>query len=186
MRTGYARDVSLDDHRLTLEVNLMGPITGMLAALPRFKAQGRGHLFTVCSMTSFVPFPGIASYAAGKHALRAFHHSLALEERDSPLRFTIFHPAAVETPMLEQEALDDAAALAFSEKTYSAEHVAGLIAKAIDEQPSETVMPAAFGRFMRLAAAFPGLTRKLIIDGEAHGRRVQAQRRQKQWTLWWD
>jgi len=55
----------------------------------------------------------MASYAGTKHALRAFHHGLALEERNGPLHFTIIHPPATETAMLEQEAHDDAAILAF-------------------------------------------------------------------------
>src|SRR5882762_4579062 len=102
VHTGYARDVSLEQHQQTLDTNFMGPVAGMLAALPRFKRQGSGHPTTICSMTAYLPFPGLASYAAAKHALRAFHHAVALEERHSSIEFTIVHPTATETPMLEQ------------------------------------------------------------------------------------
>ncbi|MEW6631051.1 MAG: SDR family oxidoreductase, partial [Pseudomonadota bacterium] len=114
VHTGFAANVSVEKHRHTLDTNFMGAAIGMLAALPRFKAQGSGHLVTVASMVAFLPFPGIASYAAAKHALRAFHHALAIEERRSPVSFTIVYPTATETPMLEQEAQDDAMALAFA------------------------------------------------------------------------
>lgn len=179
LSTGYARNVTLDQHRLQLEVNVMGPITGMLAALPRFRQQGHGHLVTTGSMSSFVPHPGLASYAASKHALRAFHHSLALEERDGPVRFTIVHPAAIETPMLKRVAqmTDDSAAVSFAERTYSADQVARLFVRAIDTQPLEVVMPAGFGHFMRLGAAMPGLVRRLIIQAEKKGSKILAQRR---------
>jgi short-subunit dehydrogenase len=175
---GYARDLPLSQHRMTLDVNVMGPVTGMLAILPRFKSQGYGHLVTVASMTSFIPFPGLASYAAGKHALRAFHHSLALEERSSPIKFTIFHPASVETAMLDAQiaAKDLSTALAFSEKSYTARHVAELIIKAMDENALETVMPARLGRLTRFAAGLPKQFRKILIQGETKGRSALAQR----------
>ena len=114
VRTGLARNVSIADHQATIDTNFMGPLTGMIGALRLFREVGAGHLVTVCSMTSFMPFPGLASYGASKHALRAFHHGLALEERHGAIDFTIVHPTATDTPMLAQEAADDDAAMALS------------------------------------------------------------------------
>src|SRR6202011_4980672 len=105
-------------------------MNGMLATLPRFLQQGFGHFVTVCSMTAFLPFPGLSSYAAAKHALRAFHHSLALEQRDSPLKFTIVYPTSTETPMLEQEA-QSGLKLAFASPSMSAESAAKIILEAM-------------------------------------------------------
>ena len=82
VHTGRSHNVSIEAHQQTMDVNFMGPLKGMMAALPRFKRQGSGHFVTVCSMTAFLPFPGINSYAASKHALRAFHHGLAHGEND--------------------------------------------------------------------------------------------------------
>ena len=177
VHTGYARDVSLEQHRQTIEVNLLGPLTGMKLALPRLQAQGSGHLLTVCSMTAFLPMPGMASYAGTKHALRAFHHGLALEERDGPLHFTIIHPPATETAMLEQEAHDDAAILAFTTKSVAPEVVAAAIIKAIVERPVEVVKPTLFGNLLRLFGAIPGVMRSSIDGAEAKGRKQLATRR---------
>ena len=177
IHTGHARDVALEQHRRTLEVNFLGPLTGMKAALPRFKAQGSGHFLTVCSMTAFLPMPGMASYAGSKHALRAFHHGMALEERGTPLHFTIVHPPATETPMLDAEAKDDSAVLAFSEKTVSADAVADTLLRAIRDRPLEVVMPAAFGKFLRLLGAHPGIIRRMIDRAEAKGRKLLDVRR---------
>src|ERR1700678_3174434 len=137
VHTGYARDVPVKKHEHTLATHFMGPLIRMLAALPRFRRQGSGHLVTICSMTAFLPFPGIASYAAAKHALRAFHHALVLEERDSPIAFTIVHPTSTETPMLDKEAEDDAMALAFAGQSMTAEQVAETILKAIKSKTVE-------------------------------------------------
>ena len=141
VRTGFARNVSLADHQLTMSTNFMGPLTGMLGALRRFRAAGSGHLVTVCSMTSFLPFMGIASYGASKQALRAFHHAVALEERHSGIDFTIVHPTSTDTPMLEQEAADDDAAACFMTESVSAETVADTVIEAIKAKAIEVCMP---------------------------------------------
>lgn len=178
VRTGYARDVSIANHQQTLDVNYMGPLKGMMAALPRFKAQGSGHFLTVCSMTAFLPFPGIASYAAAKHALRAFHHALALEERHGPLKFTIVHPTSTETPMLEQEARDDALALAFAVPTVTAQHVASVIVDALDSDAVEVFMPPSRARAVRLVGTNPRALRKLVEKNEIIGaKNLRARRR---------
>jgi NAD(P)-dependent dehydrogenase (short-subunit alcohol dehydrogenase family) len=141
VETGFARDVSVARHQRTISTNFMGPLTGTLAALRRFRAQGHGHVVTVCSMTALLPFPGLASYAASKHALRAFHHAVAIEERHSAIDFTIVHPTAVETPMLEQEARDDSSAFAFVAEPVSPMVVAETILAAIDDRAVEVFMP---------------------------------------------
>ncbi len=177
VHTGYARDVSIDRHGATILTNFMGPLTGMLKVLPRFKAQGAGHLVTVCSMTAFLPFPGIASYAAAKHALRAFHHGLMLEERHGPVAFTIVHPTATETPMLDQEAQDDAVAMAFAGPSVTAETVAEVILKAIRLRSVEIFMPPERGRVVRRVGTSPRALRALVERNEVIGAERQRERR---------
>jgi NAD(P)-dependent dehydrogenase (short-subunit alcohol dehydrogenase family) len=169
VHTGRAENVSLANHQQTTDVNFMGPMRGMLTALPRFKRQGRGHFVTVCSMTAFIPFPGLASYAAAKHALRAFHHALALEERNGPLKFTIIHPTSTETPMLEAEAGSDEAHLAFASTPVTAEFVAEVILKAMDKNAVEIFMPPERARTVRLLGTSPRSLRKMIDRGEQVG-----------------
>ena len=169
VHAGRAENVAIEDHRRTMDVNVMGPLTGMLTTLPRFKAQGSGHFVTVCSMTAFLPFPGIASYAAAKHALRAFHHGLALEERDGPLSFTIVHPTSTETPMLEQEARSDEVNLAFASRPVTAEFVGEVILNAMDRKTLEVFMPPERARTVRMVGANPRSLRKLVERGEAVG-----------------
>ena len=109
IHTGYARDLTVEQHRDVIEVNLLGTITGVLAALAHMTARGRGHIVNVCSMTSFLPLSGYATYGATKHGIRAFHHSIALEERGGPVTFSIVHPPSTRTPMLEREMADPSA-----------------------------------------------------------------------------
>ena len=169
VHTGRAENVTVKDHQQTMDVNFMGPLKGMMAALPRFKRQGRGHFVTVCSMTAFLPFPGIASYAASKHALRAFHHGLALEERETPLKFTIIYPTSTETPMLEQEARSDEVALAFAGPSVTPEFVGAVILDAMEKGSVEVYMPPERARTVRLVGTNPRSLRKWAIAGEETG-----------------
>ena len=174
IHTGNAVSLSMAQHRHMVEVNLLGTMTGILTALPRMKARGSGHIIDICSMTSFLPLVGYASYAGTKHAMRAFHHSVAIEERDSPIAFSIIHPPSTRTPMLEQEMADPTSVIAFAEKSYSAEDVAKVIIDAIRKQPVEVVFPPVAGRLQRLVGAFPHLMHFAIPLVEASGRRKRA------------
>jgi NAD(P)-dependent dehydrogenase (short-subunit alcohol dehydrogenase family) len=176
VETGFARDVSIESHLRTLTTNFMGPLTGTLAALRRFRAQGHGHIVTVCSMTALLPFPGLASYGASKHALRAFHHAVAIEERHGPIDFTIVHPTAVETPMLEQEARDDSSAFAFVAAPVSATFVAETILAAIDDRALEVFMPPDGADDILKLGAHPEDLRAVFDRAEQYGREVQRRR----------
>ncbi|MDI6029045.1 SDR family oxidoreductase [Corticibacterium sp. UT-5YL-CI-8] len=177
VHTGFARDVPIAKHQHTMDTNFMGAATGMLAALARFKAQGFGHITTICSMNGFMPFPGLASYAAAKHALRAFHHAVAIEERNSPVIFTIVYPTATETPMLEKEAEDDAMALAFAGNSVTPDHVAAIILKAIKRKSLEAYIPAERGKFVRRIGVNPRGLKALFERNEIIGaERLKARR----------
>jgi NAD(P)-dependent dehydrogenase (short-subunit alcohol dehydrogenase family) len=176
VETGFARDVSVERHQRTLTTNFMGPLIGTLAALRRFRAQGHGQVVTVCSMTALLPFPGLASYGASKHALRAFHHAVAIEERHSEIDFTIVHPTAVETPMLEQEARDESSAFAFVAHPVSAMFVAETIVAAMDDRAIEVFMPPEGADDILKLGAHPEDLRAVYDSAEQYGRDVQRRR----------
>ncbi|TWB31056.1 short-subunit dehydrogenase [Nitrospirillum viridazoti] len=176
--TGNARDVPVAHHQRTININFMGPLTGSLATLERFRAQGHGHVVTVCSMVSFMPFPGIASYGASKQALRAFHHALAFEERNTGVDFTIVHPTATETPMLEQEERDDACGFAFLADPVSPEFVAETVVTAIRRKSIEVFMPPEQAKVIRSLGTDAPRMRKLYAQMEEIGRSAQHERRQ--------
>jgi short-subunit dehydrogenase len=149
----------------------------MLTILPRFQAEGQGQFVTVCSMTAFLPFPGIASYAAAKHALRAFHHGFAIEQRSSPFTFSIIHPTATETPMLDQEAESDEAPLCFSSVPVTADYVASVVLDAMDKKRVEVFMPPERAKTVRLLGTNPRRLKAMVEMGEAVGAdRLKARR----------
>jgi short-subunit dehydrogenase len=169
--TGLAKDLTPQQHRDIVEVNLLGTIMGTCTAIEQMSAHGHGHIISVCSMTSFLPLPGYATYCGSKYGLRAFHHSVALEERDGPIDFTIIHPPSTRTDMLDQEMADPACAISFAEKSYAPEQIAKTVVDAVVSKPVEVVFPPLAGRVQRIAVVFPRLMRCVIPLAEARGRR---------------
>lgn len=179
VHTGWARDLSLAAHRQTMDTNFFGAVIGMMTALPRMKAQGSGHLISVSSMNAFIPYPGIASYASAKHALRAFHAAVAIEERASPVAFTLIYPTATETPMLEKEAKDDALALAFSGTPIRAATVAEAIVGALTSKPVEIFIPPERGEAVKRLGIDPAALLSYVETNEPIGReKLKARRAQ--------
>ena len=170
IHTGYARDLTMAQHRDMVEVNYLGVVGGVMAALPLMREQGHGQIVDVCSMTSFLPLTGYATYGGTKHAMRAFHHSVAIEERGGPVAFTIIHPPAVRTPMLEQEMADDSSVLAFAERSVAPSEIAEAIVDAFATRPVEIIFPKLMGRVQQLAGVFPSLMREVIPRTEARAR----------------
>jgi len=173
---GATGDVPLEAHEHTFKVNVFGPMLGSLAVMPYFREQGAGHIATVCSMTAFLPLPGLVSYAASKHALRAMHLGLALEERGSPIDFTIIHPGATETAMLELEA-EKGVVAAFSREPATPAEIAEIVLKAIREKKTEVCIPATRGRVVKAIGANPSRLFELVERNEQVGAAMLASRR---------
>ena len=168
---GPCDQVSAEDDRLTVEVNLIGVMNGVRTLLPRFLARKRGHVINVASMAAFAPSTELASYCASKHAVRAYTHSCALDHRHAPIHWTLACPSAVETPMLEKMRQRRAGVVVFTEKTIPPEEVAGAIVDAIREPRREILVPNTPGKkLLRFIGLFPGLVTRGMDDAERRGR----------------
>lgn len=71
----------------------------------RMKAQGKGCILNMSSMTAEIPAPGIAVYSASKAYLKSFGKGLSYELRPFGVTVTTVCPAAIDTglyPLSEQ------------------------------------------------------------------------------------
>ena len=166
---GRCDQLSPEDDRLTVEVNLIGVINGVRTFLPRFLERGRGHVINVASMAAFAPAPDLATYCATKHAVRAYTHSCALDHRHSPVHWTLACPSAVETPMLQGMRDKRAAAVVFTEKPMPPERFARAIVEAIHSPKREVLVPSVRGKIIRLLGLFPGLLSRGMDDAVRKG-----------------
>jgi NAD(P)-dependent dehydrogenase (short-subunit alcohol dehydrogenase family) len=100
----YARfeDITADEFRRVVEVDLLGPVWGAKAALPYLKRSG-GAYVVVSSEIAKRSFPLVSSYGAAKHGVDGFVEALRVElQHDGvPVSVTQIMPAAVDTPFFE-------------------------------------------------------------------------------------
>lgn len=100
---GITKPVSLltdDDLDEMMRINVKSALYGAQAILPSFRAQGHGHILTVSSMLSRVPFAPLRSaYSAAKHALNALMANLRMElaVSDPGIHVSVVHPGVVDT-----------------------------------------------------------------------------------------
>lgn len=97
---GAPWEVPADEWLHILQVNLLGPVNGLRAFVPRLLAAGRpAQILVSASLAGLVTFPGGGAYAATKHALVAVAEQAALALADTPVSVTVVCPALVRTAM---------------------------------------------------------------------------------------
>jgi NAD(P)-dependent dehydrogenase (short-subunit alcohol dehydrogenase family) len=94
---GDARDLSLEDWRRVLQVDLWGVLHGTMAAYPVMVAQGFGHIVNTASSAGLVPYPTNLPYTAAKHAVVGLSTGLRLEAADLGVRVSVVCPGYVRT-----------------------------------------------------------------------------------------
>ncbi|MEU8588408.1 SDR family oxidoreductase [Streptomyces sp. NPDC048664] len=62
-------EVTPEDFRAVLDLNVVAPLTAMRAVVPVMRAQGGGSVVNVSSTTTRMVLPGLGAYAASKAAL---------------------------------------------------------------------------------------------------------------------
>jgi NADP-dependent 3-hydroxy acid dehydrogenase YdfG len=91
-----------EDVQPVLDVNVRGAMATLLAAVPTFLAQQRGHLVAVTSLAGRRGLPMSAAYAASKAAMSVFLESLRIDLAVAGIRVTDVQPGFVLTSMTEQ------------------------------------------------------------------------------------
>ena len=93
---GKGRLIAMRD---TLQVNLLGAIATIEAALPVMQAQGSGQVVGITSVAGAKGLPGFAAYSASKAGLRRYLQSARAELRGSPIVVTELAPGFIDTEM---------------------------------------------------------------------------------------
>lgn len=86
--------------RLT-DVNYLGQVYGVLAALPHLRASGGGAIIAISSVESVVSLPNHAAYSASKHAVEGAIDALRrdLMAGKAPISVTSVKPSTINTPL---------------------------------------------------------------------------------------
>jgi len=94
---GMVEEVTEQQARDQVEVNLFGALWVSQAALPHLRAQGGGHIIQVSSIAGVFSLPGLGLYHASKFGLEGFTASLAAEVKGFGINVTLVEPAGYAT-----------------------------------------------------------------------------------------
>jgi len=175
LRPARAHEVRDDDVELHFDVNAKGVLYGTREAARVMVPRGRGHIVNVASLAALAPVPGLAAYAASKHAVRAYTLTATIELAPTGVADSVVFPDAFATPMLDlQQDYPEAAVTFSSTKILSADEVAAAIVdRVLPRRPLELWLPPSRGLLARLVDAAPGLGRRALPLFERLGRRGQ-------------
>src|SRR3984957_13023366 len=95
-------DMSLENWRWVLDVNLMGVLHGIHAFLPHIRAHGQGgHIVNTASMAGLNSGLGFSPYSASKFAVVNMSEGLATQLRPLGVGVTVVCPGFVRTRIWE-------------------------------------------------------------------------------------
>ncbi|MGA2741791.1 MAG: SDR family oxidoreductase [Bryobacteraceae bacterium] len=98
---GEVRDLSLDDWRKCIDINLWGVIYGATAAYAAMLRQGSGHIVNTASAAGLIGEPGLAPYSVTKSAVVALSAALRAEAEGLGIRVSVVCPGFVDTAIYE-------------------------------------------------------------------------------------
>ena len=102
---GRVEDLTDDEWRWVVDVDLWGAIHGVRVFLPLIEAQGAGHLVSTSSTSGLVAPPFIAPYSVSKAGVIALMEAVRreLDARRSPVGASVLVPGPVDTPLLSSQ-----------------------------------------------------------------------------------
>ena len=104
---GATEEASDEQIRDLFDVNYIGMIRVLRAALPLLRQQGSGHILGVSSGLGITSMPLIGYYCATKWAVEAMHEALAQEVKAFGLRVTLVEPGAYATEFGKDSGIAD-------------------------------------------------------------------------------
>lgn len=96
-------ELSVEEWRLQVDVNLGGVFYCSKAALPHLSASGDGYIINVGSLASRNSFANGTGYNASKFGLLGMSEAMMLDVRHDDVRVSIVMPGSVNTPFNDHE-----------------------------------------------------------------------------------
>ncbi len=94
---GEVYDVSLEQWRRIIDINLWGVIYGVSAAYPLMKKQGFGHIVNTASVAGLIALPMSTPYTTTKHAVVGLSSALREEAVAFGVKVSVVCPGFIRT-----------------------------------------------------------------------------------------
>lgn len=97
-------DTTMDDWRLTIDVNVYGVVLGSRLFSTIWKRRGMpGHLVNISSMAALAPPANLSAYVASKYAVDGLCEVLAMELQEFNIAVSCVHPGVINTAIVQDE-----------------------------------------------------------------------------------
>lgn len=103
---GYFEQLTLEEQRAMLNVNVINLISLTHRLLPLLKQAPKAYILNVSSTTAFQPVSTLSLYGASKSFVRSFSRSLRYELRNSSVRVTCLTPGTIATEFMDRAGMD--------------------------------------------------------------------------------
>lgn len=156
---GALMEVSLEDWRRIIDINVMGVVHGSRAAIPHLQRNGTGLLINIASAAAFASAPGMVSYNATKAAVVSISETLVNELRSAGIQVSVVMPTFFQSKLLETfsgpEYARSFAHKAMQRSEYSVEDVARDLLRGAAEGNVYIVLPRSARTLWRLKRWLP-------------------------------
>ena len=98
--TKSIEELSYDEWRSVIDVNLTGPFIVTKAVYPYMKKQGSGHIINITSTACKRAWPNASAYHACKWGLTGLSHAIHSEARKDKIKITALVAGGMQTPFL--------------------------------------------------------------------------------------
>ena len=153
--SGRIAEVRADDLRYVFEVNVIGPLNCIQAALPRMSRGGR--IINVSSVVGKRSIPKVGGYCASKFALNALSDSLRVEIAERGVSVTSVYPGTTRTAFRDNSRRTKDEKRGWRPKGVAPEKVAEKIADAAEKGPRDVYITLPDRLFIAGHTLFPGL-----------------------------
>jgi NAD(P)-dependent dehydrogenase (short-subunit alcohol dehydrogenase family) len=98
---GELYDMSIEDWKRIVDINLWGVINGTQAGYKIMREQGFGHIVNTASAAGLGPAPISSAYSATKHGVVGLTTSLHYEAQEFGINVSTLCPTFVDTPIFD-------------------------------------------------------------------------------------
>jgi NAD(P)-dependent dehydrogenase (short-subunit alcohol dehydrogenase family) len=98
---GSLEEMSDEEFRSTMDVNLFGTVNIIRNVLPYLRKQGSGHIINISSNAGYVGFANAASYNAAKFGIIGLTEALAMEVKPFGIHATVVAPGQFRTSFMD-------------------------------------------------------------------------------------
>ena len=151
-----------DEARYLFDVNLMGTLHGVQAAVPHMRRQGSGHIINVASIVGKRATPGNGVYSATKFAQVALSEALRLELASAGIRVSVVCPVSTTTEFFDVAGARSPLQFTATGPTFSAAQVADAIVRCVRRPRAEVMVYRPARLLVILNAVSPRLADRIL------------------------